>query len=420
MFPDVSPFIVNSPGMKFMNYIKRWFSSLARVFAREWHLVLHDQGVLIFFILLPLMYPVAYTLIYNPEVVTDMPIAIIDHDHTAASRKLVRDASAAPTIAIYDYVPDMAAARDLMARGEVFGILEIPDDFGKKIGRMEPTHATFYAQTSLLLRYRGFMGAIADVQIKDISEITAARAATLGGAGSALSGVPIGNEAHMLGDVEQGFASFVMPGIVVLILQQSMVLGICMLGGTSRERRRRNGGIDPLNIPGAPVSAVVWGRTLCYTVCYIVPALYLLHFIPVMFGLPHFGNPVDYLLFIFPMLLASAFFGQTLNYFVTDRESTFIVIAFTSVIFLFLSGLTWPRYAMSGLWKGLGDVIPGVWGVAGFIRINSNDGTLFENMTPWLWMWGLTIFYFITSMIVFRVVARRETRLSRSTVTSQS
>lgn len=377
---------------------------MARVFANEWRMVLHDQGVLIFFALLPVLYPVVYTLIYNPEVVREMPIAVVDHDRTAASRKLVRDASAAPALSIYDYVPDLPAARELMAEGRVFGILEIPEGYGKHIGRLEQSHATFYSQMSLLLRYRSFMSAMTDVQLKDIGDITQERQDMLGEAGTLIFGSPIRNEAHMLGDTEQGFASFVMPGIVVLILQQSMVLGICLLMGTSRERRRRNGGIDPLAVQNVPVTATVWGRTLCYFTFYIAPTLFLLHWVPMLFNLPHYGSAVQYLLFAVPLLLSSAFFGQTVGCLCKTRESCFIVVVFTSVVFLFLSGLTWPRYAFPAIWTWTGNMIPGVWGVEGFIRINSNAGTLAENSEAFLWMWGLTAFYFVLSALVLYAI----------------
>jgi ABC-2 type transport system permease protein len=251
---------------------------------------------------------------------------------------------------------------------------------------------------SLLLRYRALLAAFTDVQMKEITDITVDRAAMLGSAGSSLSGLPIQNQAHMLGDTEQGFASFVMPGIVILILQQSMILGILMLSGTARERRRRNGGIDPEAVH-APASAVIWGKTLCYTVFYIAPTIFLLRYIPQIFDLPHIGNPVDYLLLALPLLLATSFFGQTLAHFINDRESAFVMFVFTSVIFLFLSGVTWPRYAMPQIWQWLGDIIPAVWAVQGFISINSNAGTLAENITPYHWLWLLTAVYFLTALL---------------------
>ena len=81
-----------------------------------------------------------------------------------------------------------------------------------------------------------------------------------------------------------------------------------------------------------------------------------------------------------PMLLATAFMGQALIYIVREREMAFIIFVFSSVIFLFLSGMVWPRYAMSTPWLLCGDIIPGVWGIEGFIRINNNGASLLPTL----------------------------------------
>ena len=46
-----------------MNSIKNWLTDLARVIRREFTLTFKDVGVLIFFVLLPLAYPVVEHLI---------------------------------------------------------------------------------------------------------------------------------------------------------------------------------------------------------------------------------------------------------------------------------------------------------------------------------------------------------------------
>ena len=371
---------------------------MGRVFRNEFRLILGDVGILLFFVALPLVYPIAYTLIYNPEVIRKMPVAVVDNSMTPESRDIVRRASASPSIDIYAYCPEMSEAKELMAEHKVFGVMEIPHNFGKDIGNGVPAHVQFYSDMSLLLRYRTFASALVDLQIDYISSLTGEKLNTAG-LESLLAGdsaLPIKSQSRFLGDTEQGFASFVIPGIVILILQQSMILGICMLGGTSRERRRRNGGIDPKEVP-ASTSATVWGRALAYTVFYIPLTIYILRFIPEIFNLPHYGNPIDYLLFVFPMLLATAFLGQTLTYFMKERESAFIIIVFTSVVFLFLSGLTWPRYAMNWVFTWLGNLVPATWGVEGFIRINSNAATLPEVSTAFVAMWILTVVYMLTA-----------------------
>ena len=219
----------------------------------------------------------------------------------------------------------------------------------------------------------------------------------------------IRTESYFLGDTQQGFASFIMPGIVVLIIQQSLILGITMLCGTSKDRRRRNNGIDPLMLPVSASSTVI-GRTLCYVTIYLPLCLYVLHFVQVFFHFPHIGSVLDYMLFILPMLLASAFLAQSVQWMLSERESAFIVVVFTSVAFLFLSGLTWPRYAMSEVFRWLGNLVPATWGMEGFIRMNSNGSPLYLQSTPYLWLWGLTVVYFITAVLATRADMRTRPR----------
>lgn len=384
--------------MNIFHNIAAWITGVGRVFAREFSRVVKDPGVLIFFIGLPLFYPIIYTLIYNPEVVREIPIAVVDQSMTSASRSFVRQTDATPAIEVYAYCPNMADARQLMAENKVFGIMRITPDYEKNLGNGIPAHVEFYADMSLLLRYRAFVSALTDLQIEVISEVTGEKIAAAGLESFADGGgMPVKSESNFLGDTEQGFASFVIPGIIILILQQSMVLGITMLGGTWRERRRR----DPAAArPVAGPLATVWGKALCYVVFYIPVTVYIMRFIPEIFNLPHYGNPADYYLFALPLLFATAFFGLTLNLFMKQRESAFILIVFTSVIFLFLSGLTWPRFAMSPLWTWVGNLVPAVWGVEGFIRINSNAASLAEVSRDFHAMWILAAVYMLTAWAV--------------------
>ena len=169
----------------------------------------------------------------------------------------------------------------------------------------------------------------------------------------------------------------------------------------------RNGGIDPKQPVGVCASALVWGRALCYFFFYLAFTIYTLHFIPYIFHLPHYGNPVDYLLFIVPLLLSVAFLGQAIAPAMRERESPFILIVATSVVFLFLSGLTWPRYAMGTFWKAVGDLVPATWGVQGFVAINSNAASLYEARVPYLVLWAMTAAYMLLAIVATRRCERR-------------
>lgn len=393
-----------------------WFRSLFRVWRREFYLVFKDPGVLLFFFALPTLYPVVYTLIYNPEIVTDMPVVVVDNCRSADSRDFTRKLGATQPVLIKGYAANLNEARECFNEHEAFAVVSIPSDFSDNLRRGEQATVEFYCNMGLLLRYRAFLEALTDLQITLGQQIRLEKveAAGLLGEATGASGAPFDSNAVMLGDPTSGFASFVIPGILVLILQQSVILGVTMLAGGSRERRRRNGGIDPLEIAASP-GAQILGKAMCYTVIYVPLILYMLQIVPQMFSLPHLGNPWHYLIFITPMLFASVMLGMCLTPFVTERESSLAVVVFSSVLFLFLSGLTWPRYAMNGFWTLLGDMIPATWGVEGFIRMNSNGATLAEQRHPYLMLWGLTAVYFMMAYVINYRHNRRRDALKTAT-----
>lgn len=376
-----------------------WIKSLFRVWRRETRLVFTDVGVMLFFFALPIAYPVVYTLIYNPEVVKKIDTVVVDNSRTSDSRELVRELGATQGVNVVGYAANMEEARRAWKEKKCYGVLEIPSDYARRIGRGEQAVTSFYCDMSLLLRYRQYLFSITDMQMNEVMKITSQRLASGGLVTSGIKGLPVGMQSNFLGDVSQGFASFIMPGLVVLILQQSLLLGITMIGGTARDRRRRNGGTDPLGYDAGPLATVL-GKSLCYMMVYLPLSYYILEIIPYMFSLPHVGSFFDMMPMIFMVLLATTFLGQTLQVFVRERETSLLVIVFTSVVFLFLSGLTWPRYAFSKFWLMVSDLVPATWGMEGLIRINSNGATI-ADVSHYYWgLWALTGVYFVTALVL--------------------
>lgn len=384
--------------------IKEWTLETARIFRHEMSVCFSDVGVLLFFFFLPLAYPIVYSLIYNPEVTREMPVAVVDNSRTSMSREFVRHADATEAIKVCGYAANLQEARQWMAEKKCFAVLEIPQDYTRKLLRAQQPQIQFYCDMTLLLRYRTFLSSITELQIATGAQVRERALSDLGVPSSGAS-ENITSVGFAMGDTQQGFASFIIPGIVILILQQSMLLGIVLLGGTRQEERRRLRG--PLPYDANSPSAQIFGRALCYVLIYIPLSIYILDFVPAFFNYPHHGNLLSYLLMVLPMLLATAMLGQTLNIMASERESAFVIIVFTSVAFLFLSGITWPRYAMNGFFILVGNFVPATWGLEGFVRINSNDAQLWQQTHGWLWLWMLTLLYTATAYITVRLQTRR-------------
>lgn len=385
-----------------MRGIKKWISDVFKMWKNEFRNCVTDAGVILFFIVLPLAYPLVYTAIYNPEIVRDINVVVVDNCRTADSRHFTRMAGATENIHILGYAPSIDDAREALALRKCYGILEIPADFSHRIGRNEQAFVQFYSDAALLIRYRGFLSSLSEVSMAMGAEIRQQKIDMAGElvSGLGMTGMPAENKPVFLGNPQQGFASFAIQAILVFILQQSLVLGVCMLAGSRRERRNKFG-YDPGYVDVSASAAVV-GRTLTHTLIYIPTIIYVLYFVPYMFNLPQNGNIWHYITYMIPMIIASSLFGQVLQAAVKERETSMLVVVFLSVVFLFLSGITWPRYAMPWYWRCVGDLIPGVWGVEGFVRMNANGADLSQVMKPYVMMWILTLVYFVTAVILQR------------------
>ena len=60
------------------------------IWREELKQVLRDEGVLIFCVIVPLVYPLLYSWIYNNEVVHEVPVVIVDESHSHLSRQFAR------------------------------------------------------------------------------------------------------------------------------------------------------------------------------------------------------------------------------------------------------------------------------------------------------------------------------------------
>lgn len=386
--------------------MKKYFKQYYHAFLREFKLVTGDMGVLIFLFLLPLAYPVVYSLIYNPELVRDVALVVVDNDRTPLSRELVRRLDATQGTHVIGYAANLPEGRHAVNEHEAYGILEIPEGFERNVGEQKQGVAVMYCEMSLLLRYRGLLVSATDVVQELGGEITTERIDNIAPLAETLATgdlMPVKN--IQMGNIEGGFDSFIMPGILILILQQALILGVGMCGGAVRENPYK-ASFNPLGKERPSIAATMLGQTTVFIILMIVPAIYIIHYVPLMFKFPMAGNVLEEFLFILPMVLATIGLGFVLQGIVRERESIFVIWVVTSVIFLFLSGLTWPRYAFPGIWRFFSDCVPATWGVEGFIRMNTNGASLAQVRQDYINLWILAGIYMVVGYLVQRFIQR--------------
>lgn len=382
-----------------------------KVFVRHFKFIITDQGLVLFFMFLPLVYPVIYSLIYNPELVRDIEVVVVDNDRTAASRDLTRKFDATQEIKVTGYAASLSEGRRAMNEHKCYAIIEIPSGYDRTMGRGQSAPVIMYCDMSLMLRYRSLLVGATNVQSAVSTEIQAAEvSAVVPDGASYMVGDPMPIASIAMGNIESGFDSFIMPGVIIFILHQCIILAVGMMGGTMRDRPQLYG-FNPL-LRRPPLLTAQIANALCCIIIMAAPTAYIVHYVPLMFSFPMAGSIWEIMAFLLPMIIAAVFLGDCVQGLCRQREDIFIVWVVTSVLLLFLSGLTWPRSAMSPFWRLVGDLIPATWGMEGFIKMNANGASLAQVSRAYIMEWVLCIGYGILAYCVRRFVTLRAVRRS--------
>lgn len=388
--------------------IKDGISSLFYICREELKNTVKDQGVLIFFLLVPIAYPLVYAFIYTNEVVREVPAVVVDADQSSLSRKFLRQVDATADVHLTAYCSDMEEAKQQLKNGKAYGVIYIPKNFSKDIAQGIQTHISLYCDMSGMLYYKALLIASTDVSLKMGKEIQIKRLGNTTNRQDEVSTTPIAYQEISLFNPQTGFASFLIPAVLILIIQQTLLLGIGLSAGTARENNRFRH-LIPLSRQYQGTLRIVLGKSMAYMLVYAIMSTYILCAVPHLFKLIQLAAPSTLLAFSIPYILACIFFAMTCSIFIHHRESCMMIYVFTSVPLLFISGISWPGAAMPKFWEIVSWIFPSTFGIRGYVGINTMGASIQEILPEFRALWIQTGVYFITSCIVYR----RQILLSR-------
>ena len=218
-------------------YILLYCRQIASIMRNEYRAIFADPGVMLVIIFAIFIYSTLYSFGYKNEVLQNVPIAVIDDDNTYASRKITDSFNAGPNTYVAYRVPDMESAKSLFFDHEIYGVVYIPKDYEKNLTGGMQANVSIYCDASYFLMYRqvfqeivaslstsGAMVGFQRLVAKGIN-IPQAKAVTQ----------PVLYQSHNLFNPYLGYGTFIMPAIIIVILQQTALIGIGMIGGTWRE-----------------------------------------------------------------------------------------------------------------------------------------------------------------------------------------
>ena len=382
--------------------LKEAISDCCFIWWDEMKQVVKDEGVLIFFILVPLLYPLLYSWIYNNEVVREVPVVVVDDSHSSLSRQFIRQCDASPDVKILSHASDLDEAKSLLSRQVARGIYYIPSDFETCVNRMEQATVSVYCDMSLMLCYKAVFQTAQTVTMQMGAAIQTRLGSHYTTREEQIAAQPLQFEDVPIFNPTGGYGSFIIPAVLMLIIQQTLVLGIGLSAGTARERNRyRN--LIPISRHYNGMFRIVGGKALCYFMIYAVMTAWLVLVVPRLFNFTAIGRWQDLALFLLPYLLDCIFFGMVVSCMVRYRENVMLLMVFITVPLMFLSGaVSWPQTSIPGFWQGVAWLFPSTFGIRGYIRINEMGGTMADVLPEYHILWLQALAYFVVACLVYR------------------
>lgn len=397
--------------MSIFHSIYQGLQDACYIWRKEMTQVVKDEGVLIFFIVVPIVYPLLYSWIYNNEVVHEVPVCVVDQSYSQLSRQFLRMCDASPDVHVAYHAQDLDEAKSLVSRQLVKGVYHIPPDFETRLLRMEPTTVTVYCDMSLMLTYKAIFQTAQTVTMEMGNEFKTKIGGHYTAREEAIATRPLDYDDVPLFNPQGGYGSSVLLAVLMLILQQTLVLGIGLSAGTARDENAYRCLIPVGDARYQNSFPIVLGKFMCYFMIYMVMGTWLAAGVPRLFHFPQLATWQTLVTMMLPYTIACIFFGMMVSCMVKYRENVMLLVVFISVPLLFMTGVSWPQSSIPGVWQGVSWLFPSTFGARAYIRLNSMGADVSDVAYEYHILWIQAACYLAMTLAVYRFqfyMARRQ------------
>jgi len=367
--------------------------------------VFFDKGAVIPAVGGVLLYCFFYPLPYLPEAVRAVPIVVADYDASPMSRQVERDLDATQEVRVLGVSRSVEDAVPRLQRGEIGGIVVVPRDFYRDVLHGTPTGVTVMGNGGYIV----VDGKVLKTTLEVVAETTApALAAHL-----VQSNVPPAAVMRLersgplyvkqpLFNTVQGYASYVVPASMGLIVHQLLIISICIVIGTWIERGRWAIAPDARLSPGA-FAGMLGG----FWLVVFAALMFWIGFVFWYHDLPRAANLSGAIVFSALYALPVTGVGIALGCWMGERERALQIIGGISIPLLFLSGFAFPVESISQPLVWLSHLLPTTPGIQGFIKLNQMGATWRE---AWSQVSNLLVLVVLYTGVAWWAASRRAQR----------
>lgn len=378
---------------------------LLKVAFTEWKLFFTDPAAVLLLVVAGLLYAFYYPTPYIYQTVSKVPVGIVDMDHSEKARELIQMSAAAQQIEVRAVYNDLLEAENAMAKSDIFGYMVIPKDMEKNLQRKEQVSLNIFTHGAYVMLHGAIgtafstcamtLGATSKVkQIALTKKVPSTQAMAMRD--------PFPISIQTMFNSTGSYSNYIVPSVLILILQQSLVIGIGVLGGPRAHRRFRRKFRDSA-VENESLPFRYFGRSLAYFMHYCCFILFYHCVIYNIFNFPRRGELLPMMVFALVFLASTINFGMVISQIFLRRETSMQLFLYLSIPILFLANFSWPTYLMPRWMAAISYILPSTFAIPAWISIEQMGGDIYD-VAPKLYALAIqAVIYACLGLLLSRV-----------------
>lgn len=310
-----------------------------------------------------IFYSFLYPLPYLNQIPVEQKITVVNLDKSKVSYDLERMVDATPQVHIVDRAFTVEQAKQQFLSEAVEGILVIPEHFFKDLLLGKSPTLAYAGDASYFLVYGTIVEGLATAGGTLAAKAKVARLV--------IEGQPIEAAARQYSSIDlnmkptfnptMGYVGYVVPAVFVFILQQTLIMGVGLMGATIRKRES-----------GARLAV----RVVLFVLIYLVLSAYYFGWSFSFYDVHRLANPIDLLFITVPFLVTTSLIGLVLGMWVPHRELVTYIVLMSSMPLLFSAGFIWPLESIPTPIVWLSNLFPSAASIQGLLMLNQMGASL--------------------------------------------
>ena len=394
---------------KIRDYIYQSSADFTKSMLWELKYIFRDKPVFFSFIIVSILVSFLYTYLYSKETLEKLPIGVVDEDNTAGSRQLLRMVDATSQTQIVENYLNLTEAQKDFQRGKIYGILTVPRGYMRELQRGNQPTISVYADASYMLYYKQIFTSVKISATYFNVGVDVKRTLSQGKIPvQALEETqPVVSKVVSLYNPSSGYATFLIPVVLVIIFQTTILTAVGILGGTMREGNKLKK-IYPNSSNFIGALPIIMGKATAYLILSVGILFIILGITMPLFGIPLRNSMIVIIVFMIPFILAVVFMGIFLLTFFRKREDAIMMIMYTSLPAVMLTGFSWPTSTIPEWIVYISYLFPSTLGAKGFVALSQMGANLSTISTFFIGIWAICIFYLILASFTMARIIRNK------------